>query len=83
MAGVQLPRVFGDHMIVQARVRLPIWSMAEPGEIVSVDFDGDVRSVSADEDGHWQMWCRGPNVNIFNQTGFPASPFSTESPAEQ
>ncbi len=37
---VRLPRVFGDHMVMQRDVPLPVWGWAEPGEAIAVRLVG-------------------------------------------
>jgi sialate O-acetylesterase len=54
-AEVSLPSVIGDHMVVQQDMRAPIWGWAEPGEKVSVTFQGETIRDKADEDGNWAV----------------------------
>lgn len=65
---VRLPRVFGDHMVMQRDVPLPVWGWAEPGEAVTVRLvgpgggaaerdeaarDDAAAQVTAGSDGKW------------------------------
>ena len=45
-ADVKLPAVFGDHMVLQRDVPLPVWGWADPGEKVTVTLGEPV------QDGH-------------------------------
>ena len=53
LAEVSLPAVFGDHMVLQRGKPLPIWGRAEPGEKVTVAFNGATASGDADAKGFW------------------------------
>ena len=54
-AAVELPRVFGDHMVVQANAPLPVWGSATPGQRVVVNFAGQSSTTIADENGQWAV----------------------------
>lgn len=54
-ADVELASVFGDHMVLQRDSKVPIWGKAEPGEDVSVAFNGQTVSAKADADGKWEV----------------------------
>ena len=54
-ADVRLPKIFGDHMVLQRDRPLPVWGWAEPGEQVSVEFLGQVTSTSANAQGEWKV----------------------------
>ena len=45
-AEVTLPRLLGDHMVVQRGLPVHVWGLASPGETVSVQFRGATRSTS-------------------------------------
>ncbi len=56
VADVRLPRVFGDHMVVQRDVALPIWGWADAGEAVTVRLGtGPVAKTVADANGQWRV----------------------------
>lgn len=55
-AEVSLPDVLSDSMVLQRGVRVPVWGRAEPGEAVTVSFDGQVRTTTAGADGRWRVW---------------------------
>ena len=54
-AAVKLPRIFGDHMVVQRQRPLNIWGWADRGENVKVIFNGKQAQVKASRDGKWKI----------------------------
>ena len=54
-AAVSLPHVFGDNMVLQRGMRVPVWGKAAPGETVSVSFAGQTVSARAGADGRWML----------------------------
>ena len=54
-ADVRLPKIFGDHMVLQRDSSLPIWGWAEPGEQVIVEFLDQIDSTSANAQGEWKV----------------------------
>ena len=54
-ADIRLPKIFGDHMVLQRGSPLPIWGWAEPGEQVIVEFLGQIDSTSANAQGEWKV----------------------------
>lgn len=54
-ADVELASVFGDHMVLQRDSNVPVWGKAEPGEDVSVTFNGQTVSAKAGLDGKWEV----------------------------
>ena len=38
-AKVSLPAIFGDHMVLQGKSKLPVWGWAMPGEKITVTFE--------------------------------------------
>ena len=57
-AEVTMPPVFGDHMILQQEMTLPIWGTATPGESVSVSCFGRYAETRADKAGRWRVTLR-------------------------
>ena len=35
-AAVRLPKIIGDHMVLQRDMKVPVWGWADPGEKVTV-----------------------------------------------
>jgi len=52
-AAVNMPEVFGDHMVLQQGVKLPIWGTADPGEKVTVTVGSASGSATAGQNGKW------------------------------
>jgi sialate O-acetylesterase len=57
-ANVTLPSIFGDHMMFQRSVTLPVWGKALPGEKVSVSFGNRYEQTIADSMGRWRIALR-------------------------
>ena len=54
-ADVKMSKMFGNGMVLQRELPVPIWGEADPGEQVSVNFAGQGKSVITGEDGKWQV----------------------------
>jgi len=54
-ATVRLPAVFGDHMVLQRNVKVPVWGWAKPGEQVQIIFKGKLFKTQAGTDGKWAL----------------------------
>ncbi|QDU96032.1 sialate O-acetylesterase [Lignipirellula cremea] len=54
-AEVKLASVFGDSMVLQRELPVPVWGWAEPGEKVTVQFGDQSQSTEAGKDGRWQV----------------------------
>jgi sialate O-acetylesterase len=52
---VILPSIFGDHMILQQGMSLPVWGKAKPGEKVTVSLGGRTAQTEAGVDGSWRV----------------------------
>jgi sialate O-acetylesterase len=46
---------FTSHMVLQREMAVPIWGRAEPGEKVTVEFEGKTKTTRAGSDGKWSM----------------------------
>ena len=55
LAEVRLASLFGDGMVLQRDIQVPVWGWAEPGEQVSVSFAGQTASGVAAADGRWRV----------------------------
>jgi sialate O-acetylesterase len=56
-AEVRLAGVFGDNMVLQQGVAVPIWGWADNGEVITVQFR-DQKLTTAAKDGKWQVKLR-------------------------
>jgi sialate O-acetylesterase len=54
-ADVELPSIFGDSMVLQRDLPLPVWGWADPGEEVTVAIAGQTKTAVADPSGRWQV----------------------------
>lgn len=52
---VRMPDVFGDSMVLQRDMKVPVWGKADPGETVVVKFQNQKLTVVADRDGVWRV----------------------------
>ncbi|HVW19884.1 MAG TPA: sialate O-acetylesterase [Opitutaceae bacterium] len=52
-AALKLGSPFGDHMVLQQGIPVPIWGTAGPGETVTVACAGQVVTARADAQGRW------------------------------
>ena len=54
-AEVKLPALFIDHCVLQRDQAVPVWGEAAPGEEVTVKFRAQVKTATADAQGHWKL----------------------------
>jgi sialate O-acetylesterase len=54
-ADVEMPALFGDHMVLQQDAALPVWGAADAGERVTVTVGSSTGSAVADTDGKWMV----------------------------
>jgi len=54
-AEVWMPSVFGDHMVLQEGMPVPVWGTAAAGETLSVSIDGHTSKARADAQGVWRV----------------------------
>jgi sialate O-acetylesterase len=54
-AEVKPAALFGDHMVIQRGMPVPVWGTADPGETVKVVFNGETRTATAGSDGKWMV----------------------------
>ncbi len=52
-ADVSLSSIFTDHMVLQRGKTAPVWGKAAAGEEVTVHFDDQTVSTTADQNGNW------------------------------
>ena len=54
-AQVKPSALFGDHMVLQSDMPVPIWGTAEPAEKITIKFTGQTKSATADASGKWMV----------------------------
>jgi len=47
--------VFGNHMVLQREMAVPVWGTADAGEAIKVTFAGQVLETTADAKGEWMV----------------------------
>lgn len=52
---LSLAAVFGDHMVLQRQLPLPVWGWGTPGARVEVRLDQHHADTTIDEDGRWKV----------------------------
>jgi sialate O-acetylesterase len=52
---LELGLPFRDHMILQRGIDLPIWGIAPAGVTVTVTYDGQRKTATAETDGKWRV----------------------------
>jgi sialate O-acetylesterase len=67
-ADVKLASIFGDSMVLQRDLLVPVWGWADPGEEVTVAFGGQSRKATADKEGRWQVKLDEMKANADGQT---------------
>ena len=55
LAEIKPAGVFGDNMVLQRNISVPVWGWGEPGEEVTVEFAGQKVSATTDETGKWMV----------------------------
>lgn len=51
---LKLPKLFGDHMVLQRDKQVRIWGWSTPGKDLSVTIDGRSTTTNVGEDGKWE-----------------------------
>ncbi len=64
-ADVRLPGVFGDHMVIQQKMKIKVWGWADEGEAVTVTLGDQSATTKADDAGKWQVQL--PSMTATNQ----------------
>jgi sialate O-acetylesterase len=54
-ADVKLPAIFGDHMVLQQGIAVPVWGKADAGEKITVTAGDHTGSATADTSGKWRV----------------------------
>ncbi|HEY8964811.1 MAG TPA: sialate O-acetylesterase, partial [Candidatus Methylacidiphilales bacterium] len=58
-ADVRMPALFGDHMVLQRDLAIPVWGWADPGEAVAVTLgtgaNAATATATAGDDGAWKV----------------------------
>ncbi|MEJ0033918.1 MAG: sialate O-acetylesterase [Bacteroidota bacterium] len=52
---VRLPKIFGDHMVLQRSEGINVWGWAAPKEKVTVKLHSQSKQATTDKDGKWKV----------------------------
>jgi sialate O-acetylesterase len=52
---LKLHALFSDNAVFQSGMLVPVWGTAEPGEEVTVEFEGQKKRAAAGQDGKWRI----------------------------
>jgi len=55
LGAVKVNRMFGEHMVLQRDMPVPVWGTADAGEKVTVAFSGQSKTATADAGGKWMV----------------------------
>ncbi len=54
-ADVHLPSIFGDHMVLEQDIKIPVWGTADAGEAITVTLGDKTAKTTAGADGKWRV----------------------------
>lgn len=54
-AEVHVAAIFSDNMVLQRNINLKVWGTADPGEKLSISFNGQKQKTKADKNGKWRV----------------------------
>ena len=67
-AGVRVPDVLGDHMVLQQNTDVTLWGWASVGHIVAVETSwGAAAQTTAESDGSWRVKIKTPPAQPLDQ----------------
>ncbi|MFP6693909.1 MAG: sialate O-acetylesterase, partial [Pirellulales bacterium] len=68
VAEVRLPNIFGNSMVLQRELPVPVWGWAESGQEVTVTLGEQTKKAKADQDGRWQVKLDALKANAEGRT---------------
>lgn len=54
-SNINLPKIFGDNMVLQRNKLIPVWGWADANEKIAVQFNKQVKRTIADKNGKWMI----------------------------
>ncbi|WP_276500150.1 sialate O-acetylesterase [Terrimonas pollutisoli] len=54
-AQISLPKVFGDSMVLQRGIKIPVWGNSTPGALIVAKLGNIQATAKADQHGKWQI----------------------------
>ncbi|MDA1017001.1 MAG: sialate O-acetylesterase [Planctomycetota bacterium] len=67
-ADVKLASIFGDSMVLQRELSVPVWGWGEPGETVTVTFADQTKTAEAGKSGKWMVKLDALKANAKGQS---------------
>ncbi|MCA9147491.1 MAG: sialate O-acetylesterase, partial [Planctomycetales bacterium] len=67
-ADVKLASIFGDSMVLQRDLPVPVWGWTDAGEEVTVVLGDQTKTAKADQNGRWQITLDALKANAEGQT---------------
>ncbi len=58
-AELKTAHIFGDHMVIQRGMKVPVWGTARPGSTIVAEIAGVKYSGIANKAGHWKIFLEG------------------------
>ena len=55
-SALSVASIFCDHMVLQQGSQIPVWGWAQPGDIITVEINKEVRTAIAKDDGSWKIF---------------------------
>ena len=52
---IRMSAVFGNHMVLQRDLKIPVWGKADPGGYVQVQFSDQIRGAAVAQDSTWSV----------------------------
>lgn len=77
-AQISLPKIFGNNMVLQRGINIPVWGNAKPGAYITATLGKVKAGTKADKDGKWtihfpQFTAGGPYDLKISESGKPGS----------
>lgn len=77
-AQISLPKVFGDSMVLQRGIKIPLWGNAKPGALIVAKLGNIQATAKADQQGKWKISfpvfkAGGPYTLEITESGKPHS----------
>jgi sialate O-acetylesterase len=54
-AQIHLPKVFGDGMVLQRDIKIPLWGNSTPGALITAELGNAKATAKADQEGKWAV----------------------------
>lgn len=54
-AQIHMPKVFGDGMVLQRGIKIPLWGNATPGALITAELGNAKATAKADQEGKWMV----------------------------